>query len=247
MLHAGSLPPKLWVEALNCTNHIQNISSHRFVKYMTPYEAWSGNKLELTHLQIFGSCAWARVPSEKRKALDPQSTTCIFVGYLDGVKGYKLLNLSTNMLIIEHNVQFEESSLHAPLEPHAKTSVPLPAPNINDDETNHSDHGSDLSSESDSEYDEYVDDEHANVEPSQMLKWAQTTLRATRDLVGDPTYHKRTRSQLDDPPHALTTTKPMMPMHCYMVLASNLQTYVEAIGYPFWEVAMQEYNSLLEN
>jgi hypothetical protein len=74
MLHAKSLPQRLWVEALNCETYIQNISPHRSVKDKTPFEAWSGLKLEVTHFRIFGSRAWARIPSEKRKALDPQST-----------------------------------------------------------------------------------------------------------------------------------------------------------------------------
>jgi hypothetical protein len=74
MLHAKSLPQRLWVEALNCETYIQNISPHRYVKDKTPYEAWSGLKPEVTHFRIFGSRAWARIPSEKRKALDPQST-----------------------------------------------------------------------------------------------------------------------------------------------------------------------------
>jgi hypothetical protein len=68
--------------------HNQNRSPHRFFKDKTPYEAWSGLKLEVTHFHIFGSRAWARITSKKRKALDPQSTECIFVGYPDGVKGY---------------------------------------------------------------------------------------------------------------------------------------------------------------
>lgn len=91
ILHAISLLPNIWDETLNYVNHIQNISPHRSVKDQNPFEERSGRKLEVTHFQIFGSCAWAHVPSEKRKELDPQSTTCIFVGYLDGVKGYKLL------------------------------------------------------------------------------------------------------------------------------------------------------------
>jgi hypothetical protein len=74
MLHAKSLPQRLWDEALNCATYIQNISPHRYVKDKTPYEAWSGLKPEVTHFHIFGSRAWARIPSEKRKALDPQST-----------------------------------------------------------------------------------------------------------------------------------------------------------------------------
>jgi transposase InsO family protein len=49
MLHARSLPSKIWDEALNYANYIQNISPHRSVKDMTPFEAWSDIKLEVTH------------------------------------------------------------------------------------------------------------------------------------------------------------------------------------------------------
>jgi hypothetical protein len=79
MLHAMSLPLRLWVEALNCGTYIKNISPHIFFKDKIPYEAWSDLKLEVTHFHIFGSRAWARIPSMKRKALDPQSRECIFV------------------------------------------------------------------------------------------------------------------------------------------------------------------------
>jgi transposase InsO family protein len=71
MLHAKSLPQRLWAEALNCATYIQNRSPHRSVKDKTPYEAWSSLKPEVAHFHIFGSRAWAWIPSEKRKALDP--------------------------------------------------------------------------------------------------------------------------------------------------------------------------------
>jgi hypothetical protein len=71
MLHTKSLPQRLWVEALNCSTYIQNRSPHGYVKDKTPYEAWSCLKPEVTHFHIFGSRAWARIPYEKRKALDP--------------------------------------------------------------------------------------------------------------------------------------------------------------------------------
>jgi hypothetical protein len=74
MLHAKSLPHRLWAEALNYATYIQNKSPHRSVKDKTPYEAWSGLKMEVTHFHFFGSRAWARIPSKKRKALDPQNT-----------------------------------------------------------------------------------------------------------------------------------------------------------------------------
>jgi len=93
------------------------------------------------------------------------------MGYLYGVKGYRLLDPSTDMIIIEHNFQFEEIPLHAPLKPHANTYVPMFAPDINHDDSTHSNHVSYLSSESDSEDDAHTDDDHADVEPPQMSKW----------------------------------------------------------------------------
>jgi hypothetical protein len=67
MLHAKSLPHRLWAEELNCATYIQKISPHRYVKDKTPYEAWSGLKPEVTHFRIFGSRAWAWIPSEKEE------------------------------------------------------------------------------------------------------------------------------------------------------------------------------------
>jgi hypothetical protein len=81
MIHAKSVPWILWDEELNCETYIQNISPHIFFKDKTPDEALSGLKPEVTHFRIFDSCAWARIPSEKKKALDPQITECVFVGY----------------------------------------------------------------------------------------------------------------------------------------------------------------------
>ena len=80
---------------------------------MTPFEAWSGHKPDVTHFRIFGSRAWARIPIEKRKALQPQSQEFLFVGYFEDSKGYKLINLSTKKSFIERCVQFQEEPLEA--------------------------------------------------------------------------------------------------------------------------------------
>jgi hypothetical protein len=66
--------------------------------------------------------------------------------------------------------------------------------------------------------------------------------------MGDPVDLRRMRPQFEEPPHALTAIKHVIPTHCYMVLASYMHTYVKVAGNPFWESAMQEeYNSLLKN
>jgi hypothetical protein len=154
----------------------------------------------VTHFHIFGSRAWAWIPSEKRKALDPQSTECIFVGYPDGVKRYHLIDISSDRLIIECSVQFEEIVSHAPQQPHADTFIPPP---VRDDEHAHADTSSDESSNSEDSDDlnsESVqpdaESEHpdAVAKPEKRPKWAQTTLQDAGDLVGDPADTRRTQS-----------------------------------------------------
>jgi hypothetical protein len=93
--------------------YIQNHVPHKSLKGITPFEAWCGKKPKVSHFRIFGCRAWAHIPSDKRRALEPQSVECIFFGYPEGVKGYRLLQTSTDSLFIERSVKFEEGPLHA--------------------------------------------------------------------------------------------------------------------------------------
>jgi hypothetical protein len=110
-----------------------------------PYKAWSGLKLEVNHFHIFSSRAWAGIPFEKRKALDPQSIEFIFYGYPNDVKGYRLIDISSDWLIIEHSVQFKESVSHVPQQPHEDTFT---LPPVRDDEHEHAEYCLDESSDS---------------------------------------------------------------------------------------------------
>jgi hypothetical protein len=51
------------------------------------------------------------IPDEKRKALQPKSEKCIFVGYSEDVKGYRLLRSHCNEIIIKRDVKFDENRL----------------------------------------------------------------------------------------------------------------------------------------
>jgi len=66
----------------------------------------------VSHFRIFGSRAWAHIPTDKRKALEPQSVECIFFGYIEGVKGYIFLDSHTKKFILARSVKFEKESLH---------------------------------------------------------------------------------------------------------------------------------------
>ena len=61
------------------------------------------------------------------------------------MKGYKIIDLSPNRLIIERSIQFEESVSHVPQQPHADTFT---LPPVRDDEHAHADSSSDENSDS---------------------------------------------------------------------------------------------------
>ena len=88
-------------------NHTPTNSLHN----ITPKEAWTKIKPYVSHFCVFGSIAWAHILDEKRKALQPKSEKCIFVGYYEDVKGYKLLQPHCNEIIIIRDVKFTENIL----------------------------------------------------------------------------------------------------------------------------------------
>ena len=133
MMEAKTLPPNFWAEAINYLSYIQSIMPYNNIYGMNPFESWSGNKLDVTHLKIFGSKAWARIPTKKRKDFQAQRQECLFVGYSEDSKGYKLINLSTNKAFIEISVQFQEEPLVAV---EVGESSSLPDPLIVSEETN---------------------------------------------------------------------------------------------------------------
>ena len=55
-----------------------------------PQEVWTGKKPSIKHLKFFGCDAYVHVPKEKMSKLDNKAEKCIFIGYKDGMKGYKL-------------------------------------------------------------------------------------------------------------------------------------------------------------
>ena len=111
----------------------------------TPFEAWSGHNPNVTHFRIFGSRSWARIPTEKRKALQPQSQECLFVGYSEDSKGCNIINLITNKDLIERSVQFQEEPLAA-VEVGESSSPPEPL-NVSEETNEFSD--SDMSDNDD--------------------------------------------------------------------------------------------------
>lgn len=108
MLKGKNLPNEYWAEAMACAVYILNRSPTKIVKNMIPQQAWSGKHHCVSHLRVLGCIAYAYVPKEVRSKLDGKSEKCIFIGYDERSKAYKLFNPITKKVIISQDVIFKE-------------------------------------------------------------------------------------------------------------------------------------------
>ena len=88
--------------------YLVNISPSLVLEDKNPHELWIGKKPSLSHLRVFGCDAYVHVPKEKRTKLDNKFERCIFIGYKDGLKGYKLWNPETRKVVYSRDVVFRE-------------------------------------------------------------------------------------------------------------------------------------------
>ena len=111
MTQSNALSIRFWVEAINYANYIVNHTPTKYLQGITSEEAWSKIKPEVSHFRVFGCEAWAHILDEKWKALQPKSEKCIFVGYSEDIKGYRLLQPHSHDIIIRRDVKFDENLL----------------------------------------------------------------------------------------------------------------------------------------
>jgi hypothetical protein len=79
--------------------YLVNESPSSALDVKTPQEVWTGKKPFLTHLKVFDCEAYVHVPKENKSKLDKKVEKCIYLGYKDGLKCYKIWNLETKKVV----------------------------------------------------------------------------------------------------------------------------------------------------
>jgi hypothetical protein len=79
--------------------YLVNRSPSSALDEKTPQEVWTSKEPCLTHIKVFGCDAYVHVPKENMSKLDKKAKKCIFIGYKDGLKGYKLWNPETKKVV----------------------------------------------------------------------------------------------------------------------------------------------------
>lgn len=97
MLLEAKLPKAYWGEAVTAATYLYNRTPNSSIGYLTPYEAKTGLKPDISSIRIWGSVAYRVMPEIGRKKLDARAKPYILIGY--GSNQYKLLELATRKTI----------------------------------------------------------------------------------------------------------------------------------------------------
>jgi hypothetical protein len=105
LAHA-KLPPKFWPEIARTAAFLSNRSPSS-KRNMTPYQAWYGDKPDLSRLRVIGSKGEYLIPPRQRKKLvGPRTRPCLLLGY-EGNTNYRIL-LEDGRIIGTPNAEFHE-------------------------------------------------------------------------------------------------------------------------------------------
>ena len=108
MLRDASLPESYWYDVLEHVTLLHNITPTRALHDVTPKEAWSRNKPDISCLHVFGLQAFVHVPEKQCTKLAAKSLTCTFLGYALNRHAYRLVHCPTKHFFELRNIVFDE-------------------------------------------------------------------------------------------------------------------------------------------
>ena len=115
MSYNANLGHAFWAEAVVTAAYIRNRCGTKALKDKTPEEAWTGRVPTVGHLRVFGCKAYTHIPAEKRGKLDAKATECVFLGYYEDSKAWRLYDKSNNRIIKSRDVVFVETEMARPV------------------------------------------------------------------------------------------------------------------------------------
>ncbi|GJU93505.1 cysteine-rich receptor-like protein kinase 8 [Tanacetum coccineum] len=125
------LPLTHWEDCVITATYQINKTPSSVLKFKTPYEVLLQKKPVYEHLRVFGCLAMASNPDRTIDKFSPRGVPCLFLGYPQHQKGYKLLNLLTKKKFVSRDVQFYEHVFpySNPQMLHLLHPLPSPIPN----------------------------------------------------------------------------------------------------------------------
>ncbi|KAK5996264.1 Retrovirus-related Pol polyprotein from transposon TNT 1-94 [Cladobotryum mycophilum] len=107
----GKIDLRWWPHVLTAINYLRTVSPQVGLE-TTPYEAWYGDRPDLSHLRVLGSRGKALLPPSKIRKMLPKAIDCQLLGY-QGNRNYIVLQGNT-VKVTPNVVFFEAAKLEQP-------------------------------------------------------------------------------------------------------------------------------------
>ncbi|KAK9684140.1 hypothetical protein RND81_10G189200 [Saponaria officinalis] len=124
--HSG-LSLHYWGDCVMTAAYLINRMPTTLLQNKTPYEVLYGKTPSLSHLKVFGCLVLASNPEHHKDKFKERAVPCVFLGYAQTQKGYKLQNLLNKQYFVSRDVAFYESVL--PFSKFTKLNTITPIPN----------------------------------------------------------------------------------------------------------------------
>lgn len=122
----SGLPLKYWGDYIMTATFLTNRLPSAVLGHQTPFEVLHSYKPDYTRLKSFGCLVIAVNPDRTSDKFKPKGVPCVFIGYPKSQKGYKLLNLVTNMTFVSRDVKFYEQIYpYRVFKPNSKQTSPF--------------------------------------------------------------------------------------------------------------------------
>jgi len=111
MMRHKDVDQELWADAIRTAVYIKNrVTSWALPVGKTPFELWTGNKPNVSHMRVFGSTCWVVLhKSHIDGKFGDKAEKGVFSGYPDGSKAYKVI-LDDGKVVKARSVVFAETN-----------------------------------------------------------------------------------------------------------------------------------------
>ncbi|XP_074378507.1 uncharacterized protein LOC141720052 [Apium graveolens] len=107
----SNLPSRYWGDCVQCVAFFINRMPVRKLNNVTPYELLFDSAPDYSLLRCFGCLCFVSTSKQSRTKLEPRAHPCVFLGYPAATKGYKVLDLVTNRILVSRDIKFHEKKI----------------------------------------------------------------------------------------------------------------------------------------
>ncbi|MBW0506777.1 hypothetical protein O181_046492 [Austropuccinia psidii MF-1] len=108
LLKESGLPLSYWAKAVNTAVYLENLTPNSSILFEKPFKRWHNKQPSLNHLHPFG-CQAIVYNSYINGKFSDRGVKGVFLGYGEGHRSFRILDMEKGNVIISHHVKFDNN------------------------------------------------------------------------------------------------------------------------------------------